>query len=143
MYTPPPPRAAAPSKPAAPAKPSYSSPEQEQAEELKLQGNAAYKARNFAEAIEAYDKAWELYPQEIAYLTNKSAVLFETQEYQACIDTCNLAIEKGKEMRVDLVKISRALGRIGTAYLRMGDLENAKEYTQKALMEAFDEKLKQ
>lgn len=46
-------------------------------------------------------------------------------------------------MHVDLVKISRALGRIGSAYLKMGDFDQAKEFTQKALMEAFDEKLKQ
>ena len=45
-------------------------------------------------------------------------------------------------MQVDLVKIARALGRIGAAYLKLGDVENAKEYTEKALLEAFDEKLK-
>ena len=46
-------------------------------------------------------------------------------------------------MHVDLVKIARALGRIGAAYQKLGDIDNAKEYTQRALMEAFDEKLKQ
>ena len=141
--TPPPPRQPAASKPAEPAKSKFESPEQEQAEELKLAGNAHYKARRFAEAVEAYDKAWELYPKEIAYLTNKSAVLFEQGKYQECIDVCTTAIEKGREMHVDLVKIARALGRIGAAYQKLGDLDNAKEYTQKALMEAFDEKLKQ
>ena len=46
-------------------------------------------------------------------------------------------------MQVDLVKISRALGRIGAAYQKLGEIDKALEYTQKALMEAFDEKLKQ
>lgn len=84
-YTPKP----TPPRQAAPAKAKYNSPEHEQAEEMKLQGNAHYKARRFAEAVEAYDNAYALYPQEIAYLTNKSAVLFETTAYQECIDVCN------------------------------------------------------
>jgi len=63
-------------------------------------------------------------------------VLLESGKYQECIDVCIDAIEKGREMQVDLVKISRALGRIGSAYQKLGDLGSAKEYTLKALLEA-------
>jgi hypothetical protein len=41
-----------------------------------------------------------------------------------------------------LAKIGRALGRIGAAYQKMGDIDNAIEYTQKALTEAGDSKMK-
>ncbi len=42
------------------------------ADELKTQGNAAYKSRKFEEAIEFYEKAWETYPKDVTYLTNLS-----------------------------------------------------------------------
>lgn len=49
------------------------------ADELKTQGNTAYKARKFDEAIELYEKAWETYPKDVAYLTNLSG------EFQDCV----------------------------------------------------------
>jgi stress-induced-phosphoprotein 1 len=42
------------------------------ADALKAKGNTAYKSRQFEEAIEHYSKAWELYPKDVAYLTNLS-----------------------------------------------------------------------
>jgi stress-induced-phosphoprotein 1 len=45
---------------------------QKEAEELKAKGNIAYKARRFDEAVEAYTKAWELYPKDVTFLTNLS-----------------------------------------------------------------------
>jgi stress-induced-phosphoprotein 1 len=41
-----------------------------EAEAVKKAGNEAYKARRFEEAIEKYEKAWELYPKDISFLTN-------------------------------------------------------------------------
>lgn len=43
-----------------------------EADELKAKGSAAYKARKFDEAEEAYAKAWETSPKDITYLTNLS-----------------------------------------------------------------------
>lgn len=43
-----------------------------EAEGLKAQGNTAYKARKFDEAIEFYTKAWDLYPKDVTFLTNLS-----------------------------------------------------------------------
>lgn len=43
-----------------------------EADEIKLQGNAAYKARKFDEAIELYEKAWQTYPKDVTYLLNLS-----------------------------------------------------------------------
>lgn len=37
----------------------------------KEQGNAAYKARKFDEAISHYDKAYDLYDEDISFLTNR------------------------------------------------------------------------
>ena len=71
-------------KPAAPAKPAEPEPEteeqlerkaklqrKEEALRAKEQGNAAYKARKFDEAISHYDKAYEVYDEDISFLTNR------------------------------------------------------------------------
>ena len=42
-----------------------------EAEELKVKGNTAYKARKFDEAIELYTKAWDTH-KDITYLSNLS-----------------------------------------------------------------------
>lgn len=42
-----------------------------QALALKAQGNELYKARKFDEAIEAYNKALELYDGDVSFLTNR------------------------------------------------------------------------
>jgi len=43
-----------------------------EAEELKGKGNVSYKARRFEEAIDLYQKAWELYPKDVSFFTNMS-----------------------------------------------------------------------
>jgi tetratricopeptide (TPR) repeat protein len=42
-----------------------------QALALKAEGNELYKARKFDEAIEAYNKALELYDGDVSFLTNR------------------------------------------------------------------------
>ena len=39
----------------------------------KDKGNAAYKAKRFDEAIKHYDAAYELYDQDISFITNRQA----------------------------------------------------------------------
>lgn len=79
---------AAPAKPPAPAKPAEPEPDTEEQRERKAklqrkeealrakeQGNAAYKAKNFDEAISHYDKAYELFDEDISFLTNRWVLL--------------------------------------------------------------------
>jgi stress-induced-phosphoprotein 1 len=54
-----------------PAPKSSAAPEPE-AEKFKAEGNVAYKARKFEEAIGLYEKAWDLYPKDVTFLTNLS-----------------------------------------------------------------------
>ena len=49
-------------------------------------GNAAYKQKKFEEAHAHYDKAIELDPKEISFLSNKAAVFFE-QKVNRCHDS--------------------------------------------------------
>ena len=78
----------------------------EEAESEKKLGTENYKKRQFDAAIEHYDKAWSLH-QDITYLTNKSAAQFEKGDYEAAIETCKTAIEKGREVLTDFKIIAK------------------------------------
>lgn len=106
----------------------------EAAEKEKAKGTAAYKKRNFDEAIKHYQAAWELH-KDISYLNNLAAAYLEKGDYQACIDTCKKAIEEGRERYADFKVIAKSYARIGTAYEKMGDLANAIDYYNKSLRE--------
>ena len=123
----------------------------EEAEAEKKLGTENYKKRQFDAAIEHYSKAWELH-KDITYLTNMSAAQFEKGDYQAAIDTCNKAIEEGREVLADFkiiakyvdawvtvintyANVNRAFGRIGTSYEKLGDLGQAVTNYQKSLTE--------
>merc|ERR1711963_1358046 len=89
-----------------------------EAQNLKQEGNAAYKKKDFTTALEKYGKAIELEPNEITYYLNTAAVHFEMKNYTECISTCN-----------------KAIARMGNAYRKSGDLKNAKMAYEKALTE--------
>ncbi|KAI8892660.1 hypothetical protein BC833DRAFT_638652 [Globomyces pollinis-pini] len=104
-------------------------------DEHKAKGNAFYKKRQFEEALVEYDAAWAADESNVAVLTNKSAVLFEMEKYNDCIEVCNKAIDVGREYRADFKLIGRALGRIGSAYAKLDDLENAIKFYNSSLAE--------
>ncbi|CAK9786303.1 unnamed protein product [Cutaneotrichosporon oleaginosum] len=106
-----------------------------EADEIKLQGNAAYKSRKFDEAVSLYSKAWETYPKDVTYLLNLSAVYFEQGDLAKCIETAEKVIEEGRELRADYKTYAKAYGRIGNAYNKQGDLVNAIKFYQKSLTE--------
>jgi stress-induced-phosphoprotein 1 len=104
------------------------------ADKEKELGNQFYKQRNFEEAIEHYQKAWDLY-KDITYLNNIAAAKYEAGDLEGCIKECERAIEEGRAIRADFKLIAKAFGRIGTAYEKMGDLSKAIEYYQHSLTE--------
>lgn len=78
----------------------------EEADAEKKLGTECYKKRQFDEAIEHYSKAWELH-KDITYLTNLSAAQFEKGDYQGAIETCEKAIEQGREVLADFKIIAK------------------------------------
>lgn len=72
------------------------------AEEEKKLGAEAYKARDFEEAITHFQKAWDVYPKDITFLTNLAAAYFEKGDFDATIKTCEKAIDEGREVRAYL-----------------------------------------
>lgn len=103
--------------------------------ELKKVGGEAYKKKDFDEAAKNFEKAWDVWPGDITFLTNLGAVYFEQAEYDKCIETCEKAVEEGRSIRADYKLVAKALGRIGTAYAKKEDLANAIKYYQKSLTE--------
>jgi stress-induced-phosphoprotein 1 len=77
-----------------------------QADELKKKGTEFYKKRQFDEAIENYNKAWETH-KDIAYKTNLGAAKFEKGDYEGCIQACNEAVEYGREILADFKIIAK------------------------------------
>lgn len=68
--------APAPKKKKEPVAPTYGSPEEEQAEKAKADGNVHYKKKEFEKALECYARAKALQPLNPAYMNNEAAVTF-------------------------------------------------------------------
>ncbi|XP_008238627.1 PREDICTED: hsp70-Hsp90 organizing protein 3-like [Prunus mume] len=102
-------------------------------------GNAAYKKKDFDTAIQHYTKAMELDDEDISYIMNRAATYLEMGQLEDCINDCDKAVERGRELRADYKMIAKALTRKGTALVKMAkgskDFEPAIEMFQKALTE--------
>lgn len=105
-----------------------------EAEDLKAKANALYKQRKFDEAIEQYNKAWDLH-KDITYLNNRAAAEYEKGDFDAAIATCETAIEEGRGLRADYKVIAKSFARLGNSYLKKDDLVSAAKYFDKSLTE--------
>lgn len=110
---------------------------QKQALQKKKEGNDLYAKKQFQEAIAAYEEAIALDPSNMAFLSNKAAVLFEMKNYQDCINVCMEAVQVGQEHRASFEDRAKALTRAARAYHKMGNLEQAIELCNKAQLDAF------
>lgn len=98
-------------------------------------GNAAYKKKDFENALKYYNAALEHDPTDITYYNNIAAVYFEQKQYDECIKQCEKGIEIGRENRADFKLISKALSRIGNAHKKMENWKLAKTFYEKSLSE--------
>ncbi|KAF5393583.1 hypothetical protein D9757_000397 [Collybiopsis confluens] len=106
-----------------------------EAEILKKSGGEAYKKREFEEAAKCFQKAWDIYPKDITFLTNLGAVFFEQGNYDQAIETCQKAVDEGRSIRADYKLVAKAYGRVGSAYQKKGDLLSAIKFYEKSLTE--------
>lgn len=129
-------------EPSHPPRPPRQLTTEEQAQEYKLQGNEAYKKKNWQLALEYYDKAIQLNPNEVVFINNKAAVYYAMRDYKRCIDLCEEALIKARETHCDLEKLAKAMARKGLALQQLGDLDGAIASIKASLMEFKDDKLK-
>ncbi|KAF9477074.1 DnaJ-domain-containing protein [Pholiota conissans] len=62
-----------------------------QAEKTKEQGNVAFKAAKYLEAVDLYTKAIELNPLEPSYLTNRAASYMSLKRFRPALEDCQVA----------------------------------------------------
>lgn len=98
-------------------------------------GNAAYKKKDFEEALKHYNEALQHDPTDITYYNNIAAVYFEQKNFEECIKQCEKGIEVGRENRADFKLISKALSRIGNAHKKLEHWNLAKTFYEKSLSE--------
>ncbi|KAF8194641.1 hypothetical protein BJ912DRAFT_1030944 [Pholiota molesta] len=61
------------------------------AEKVKEQGNVAFKAGKYGEAVDLYTKAIELNPMEASYLTNRAASYMSLKRFRPALEDCQVA----------------------------------------------------
>lgn len=89
----------------------------------------------FAEALEQYDKAIELDPNNLLLENNKAAVYLEMGEFDKCISTCTAAIERRYDVKADFLVISKIYNRLASCYTKMEKYDEAMAAYQKSLLE--------
>ncbi|XP_019193216.1 PREDICTED: TPR repeat-containing thioredoxin TTL1-like isoform X2 [Ipomoea nil] len=90
-------------------------------EELKRIGNENYKKGHFAEALNLYDKAISISPGNAAYHCNRAAALIGLKRLVEAVRECEEAI------RLD-PRYVRAHQRLGSLFLSLGQVENARSH---------------
>lgn len=105
------------------------------AKRAKEEGNAAYKKKDFENALIHYNKAIEHDSTDITFYNNIAAVYFEQKDFRKSISECEKGIEIGRENRADYKLIAKAFARIGNSYKKLGEYKNAKIFFEKSLSE--------
>jgi len=74
----------------------------------------------------------------MVYLLNSAAVYMEEKNFDKCRETCQKAVDVGRENRADFKMIAKAQARVGTSYEKQQDMENAMIWYNKSLSEFRD-----
>ncbi|PIN16562.1 Thioredoxin [Handroanthus impetiginosus] len=90
-------------------------------EELKRMGNENYKKGHFAEALTLYEKAIALSSNNAAYHFNRAAALMGLKRLVEAVKECEEAIRLDPEY-------VRAHHRLGSLFLSLGQVENARKH---------------
>eukprot|EP00375_Theileria_parva_P000945 XP_763615.1 hypothetical protein [Theileria parva strain Muguga] len=110
-------------------------PSQVESNKYKEEGNNFYKQKKFTEALEMYNKAIELDPNNLLLENNKAAVYLEMGDYEKCIKTCNDAIDRRYDVMADFTVVSKIYNRLAACYTKMERYDDAILCYQKSLIE--------
>jgi len=103
-------------------------PQQLEAEKFKEEGNTAYRAKNFTQAIAMYQKAHDTFPDDATYLSNLAAAYLENKEVDKCIETCEKGLADAQRLG-QYALLPRFYTRLGNAYMKMKNYDEAiKQY---------------
>lgn len=108
----------------------------EKATAKKDEGNKYYKSKDFEKALECYDAALEIDPDDQIYRVNKAAVYIEQKEYQKCIDECNKGIEIAREKHNSYETIAKLFFKLGNAFAKLEKYDEAIKAYKDSMVEA-------
>lgn len=97
-----------------------SSPNGPTAEAIKEQGNSAFKAKQYTEAVELYTKAIDMSPAEPSYLTNRAAAHMALKRFRPALVDCQQAATLQSDN-----PSSKTLIRLARCQLALGESESA------------------
>ncbi|KAG2042760.1 hypothetical protein BDR03DRAFT_990382 [Suillus americanus] len=103
----PPPPAQSPPSPPVPKGPS--------ADDIKEQGNVAFKAKQYTEAIDLYTKAIDIKPTEPSYLTNRAASYMALKRFRPALSDCQQAatLQSSEPSSKTLIRLARCQFALG------------------------------
>jgi DnaJ homolog subfamily C member 7 len=119
-----------PADPVASSSSGSSSPDissQEEAEKIKEQGNVAFKAKRYGEAIDFYTRAIDLYGGEPAYYTNRAASYMAIKRFRTALADCQTAARLQAEApsAKTLVRLARCQLALGSPTPALSTLRDA------------------
>jgi stress-induced-phosphoprotein 1 len=104
--------------------------------EVKNEGNAFYKKKDFVHAIAKYQEATVLDPTNPTFHTNIASAHFGARDYDACIAACEMGLKVAEDNGIrDFKFVAKAWLRIGNANLLKKDYEKAIEAYDKSSLE--------
>ncbi|KAG7861549.1 hypothetical protein KL919_002283 [Ogataea angusta] len=110
-------------------------------EELKNQGNEAFKAGNYQESVRIYNNAILLDPENAVLYSNKAMAYIKLKDWHGTLATCNQALSSTKPDDKTKIKL---LWRRSIALQELDMLSEAKDSLQKALqLDPSNQTLKQ
>lgn len=79
------------------------------ADDVKEQGNVAFKAKKYTEAIELYTKAIDIKPTEPSYFTNRAASYMALKRFRAALSDCQQAatLQSSDPSSKTLIRLAR------------------------------------
>eukprot|EP01040_Poterioochromonas_malhamensis_P000686 gene686-733_t len=110
----------------------------DESNQIKEKGNNLYKAKQFTEALTAYDEAYARDNSNLMVLNNKAAVYIEMGEVDNAIEVCNQVLEKAPSVKLSFEDRAKVYQRIAAAHLKRNDYPNALAAFGKAQMEKYD-----
>lgn len=107
----------------------------------KDKGNVLYKAKNFSDALLAYDEAYSIDSTNLMVLNNKAAVYIEMNEVEKALETCQEVLEKASSVKLSFEDRAKVHQRIAAAHQKKNDLPSAIKAYQNAQMESYDKNI--
>ena len=114
------------------------------AEQAKAKGNEFFKKKNFNEAINSYEEAININPNEPLYYNNKAAAYIELGELDNALEEIAKAEKLFSEGVVkDFVKKAKVLARKATVFTKLNRFEEAIVEFNNSLIEDANPKVKE